>query len=463
MHKHQLYTLTNEDYRLPLAVGRRGEAITARADNIPMLCWPDGRWCFEANLYMLELYERGLSRKNGGSLKIYAANLSHLLRYCYQNQTDLINLTDSQFTLFIKGLQAERKNNRPDVRRRNANTTISIGRNCLDFLGCVGRFHNQPDLVSKKGRIKAEQKEFQIKIDGHIGRNKLVRRYWHHNSFPTPDSKVKVLPINTNNIRKLREAIIEISNSSFLKRRRQIMLMMLEVTGGRCGEIASLTLASVMAAKVMKEPMLELITLKRRAPHTRHIPIPRPDLDMLISFIEKQRYHIMRKTLGLSNDHGYVFVSETNGNSIKAQTISQEIHALAKTACIDEKAHAHMFRHRFITKLFVGLIEQHAFENVDDFRRALLDTESLKQKVQQWTGHTSTASLEIYINLAFEEVSNFKKTYDAVTLCRVVDSVRNQVDLIRDEINSGTSLVAAVTQFEQLLDSFESELKQPSK
>lgn len=168
MHKHQLYTLTKEDFRLPLAVDRCGKAITARADNIPMLCWPDGRWCFEANLYILELYEKGLSRKNGGSLKIYAANLSHLLRYCYQNHTDPINLTDNQFTLFIKGLQAERKNNRPDVRRRDANTIISIGRNCLDFLGCVGRFHNQSDFVSKKGRIRAEQKEFQIKYRSYM-------------------------------------------------------------------------------------------------------------------------------------------------------------------------------------------------------------------------------------------------------------------------------------------------------
>lgn len=117
-----------------------------------------------------------------------------------------------------------------------------------------------------------------------------------------------------------------------------------------------------------------------------------------------------------------------------------------------------MFRHRFITKLFVALIEQHDIQNKDDFRRALLDVEAMKQKVQQWTGHTSPASLEIYTNLAFEEVANFKRTYDAVTLSRVVDSVRHQADLIRDEINSGASLVAVVAQFQQLLDSFESEL-----
>ena len=286
MHKYQLYTLTSENYRLPFVVDSQSHVITVPADNIPMLRWPDSHWCFEANLYMLELCERGLSRKNGGgSLKTYAANISHLLRYCYQNRTDLINLTDNQFTLFIKLLQGERKNRNPDVRMRDANTVINIGRNCLDFLGCVGRFHNQPDFVSKKGQIRAEQKEFQIKVQGRSGRNKLVRRYWHHNAFPNPDSKVKVLPINTHNIKKLRDAANQGSSSLFLKKRRQIMLMMLEVTGGRCGEIASLTVNSVMTARAMKYPLLELITLKRRAPHNRKIPIPRPDLDMLVSFV----------------------------------------------------------------------------------------------------------------------------------------------------------------------------------
>lgn len=55
-----------------------------------------------------------------------------------------------------------------------------------------------------------------------------------------------------------------------------------------------------------------------------------------------------------------------------------------------------MFRNRFITKLFVALIEQHEFENPDSFRRALLDTETIKQKIQQWTGHANLSSLDVY-------------------------------------------------------------------
>ncbi|NDH67159.1 MAG: site-specific integrase [Gammaproteobacteria bacterium] len=457
MHR-QLYTITKQDYRLPIAMDTRGRAVTAQADNIPMLSWPNNHWCFEANLYMLELYERGLSRRNGGgTLAVYAANISHLLRYCFDNRTDLLSLTDSQFTLFIRGLQVERKKDRSSIRVRDANTIINIGRNCLDFLNCIGRFHNQLDFVSKNGRIRAERKEIQINIDG--SSKTLRRSFWHHHAFPTPDCKVRVLPISSNNITKLREAVIQSSTSTFLRRRRQIMLMMLEVTGGRRGEIVRLTIDSVMKAQAMPHPMLDLITLKKRSSPIRQIPIPRPDLDLLVSFIEKQRRRIVKEKLGNHQDHGYVFVSETSGQPLNAQTISQEMYALAKTANINEKAHAHMFRHRFITKLFVSLIEQHAFENVDDFRRALLDTETLKQKVQQWTGHTQTSSLDIYIDLAFEEATNFQKTYDAVALNRVIESTRTHAMIIRQEINSGLSCIEAMSQFEQLLCSFEEELK----
>ena len=72
MRNRQLYTVTTQDYRLPIAMDVRGKAVTVQADNIPMLSWPDNRWCLEANLYMLELYERGLSRRNGGgTLTVY--------------------------------------------------------------------------------------------------------------------------------------------------------------------------------------------------------------------------------------------------------------------------------------------------------------------------------------------------------------------------------------------------------
>jgi hypothetical protein len=98
-----------------------------------------------------------------------------------------------------------------------------------------------------------------------------------------------------------------------------------------------------------------------------------------------------------------------------------------------------MFRHRFITKLFVSLIEQHTYENEDDFRRALLDGESLKRKVQEYTGHTSIKSLEPYIHLAFEEVAKFGSTLHLIKAKRAVESLQSNLKDIILELDQGRS------------------------
>ncbi len=95
-----------------------------------------------------------------------------------------------------------------------------------------------------------------------------------------------------------------------------------------------LTIESVRKAQAMKIPRLELITLKRKSSPLRQIPISRLDLDLLISFIEKQRQPLMKK-LKLQRDLGYLFVSETSGQPLNTQTVSQEVYALAKIANIN--------------------------------------------------------------------------------------------------------------------------------
>tara|TARA_A100000171_G_C2081672_1_gene120019 strand:- start:364 stop:789 length:426 start_codon:yes stop_codon:yes gene_type:complete len=112
---------------------------------------------------------------------------------------------------------------------------------------------------------------------------------------------------------------------------------------------------------------------------------------------------------------------------------------LAKAAKIQEQACAHMFRHRFITKLFVALIEQHEYENGDDFRRALLDGETLKRKVQEYTGHTSISSLEPYIHLAFEEAAKFGTTLDLIKAKLAVESLQSNLKDVVLELSQGRS------------------------
>ena len=463
MRRPKLYALTATDFELPFYIDLNRRVITAAAHDIPMLAWPGGRWCLLANVYMLELYHRGLSRKNrGGTLLSYATNISPLIRYCYDNKIDFINLTDNEFTFFIKSLQGERRTKNPEVLARNTNAVIAIGRNCLDFLACVGRFYGDEEFVGPKGRIRAEQKEFVIRSEGfRKGKGKLIRKYWHHHSFPTPDPKKRRLPISTDNVRKLREAVLPCSRTIFKRKRRYVMLKLLEITGGRRSEVALLTVDSVRRAAFMPDPVLKMQTAKRPGGRedTRVLPIARHDLLILLEFIDKNRRRVVRNACGLSNDDGYVLVSETTGRKLRPNTITQELAILAKAAGIKEQSCPHLFRHRFITKLFVALIEQHKFENQDDFRRALLDTESMKQKIQQWTGHTNLSSLDRYITLAFEEITNFKKTYSIVNARRIIDSFQGSLAQFQQELRNGMSPAEASQQLLNLVDAMDSDLE----
>lgn len=455
MERTKLYQITDTDFKAYSHTIQNGRVQTSPADNIPMMRWPDGRWCWLANVYMHELYQRGLSRKNnGGTLLTYAANISPLIRFCYNNQVDFIDLTDNKFTFFIKTLQGKRRIKDPEVLSRDANSVIAIGSTCLDFLACVGRFYDEDEFIGLKGRIIAHQKEYVIKGEG-LKKGRVVRKYWHHRAFPTADPKKKRLPISTENIKKLREAVLPLSNDSYVRKRRYTMLTLLEITGARRYEVAKATVDSVRKAALMPQPMLKLITVKRHGGRdvTRFLPISNHDVRVLLEFIDKNRQIIIKKTCGFANDDGYLLVSETTGKGLKPNTITQEISLLRKEAGIKEKACPHMFRHRFITKMFVALIERHEFENVDDFRRALLDTETMKQQLQEWTGHVNISSLDVYLHLAFEEAAHYKKTYSAISAKRVVESLSSSLRQIKTELCAGiTPTIEAALQIENFID-----------
>lgn len=87
---------------------------------------------------------------------------------------------------------------------------------------------------------------------------------------------------------------------------------------------------------------------------------------------------------------------------------------LRDLAGIEQQTCAHMFRHRFITNMFIKLIEQYDLENKDSFRNALLDLENLKVYIKEVSGHKNTASLNHYIHLAKSELTNMNKVIETI-------------------------------------------------
>ena len=111
-----------------------------------------------------------------------------------------------------------------------------------------------------------------------------------------------------------------------------------------------------------------------------------------------------------------------------------------------------MFRNRFITKLFVRLINQFDFDNKDEFRKALLDANTLKQQVQQYTGHGSIDSLDTYIDLAFDEVANLRAVVNSVHLQGAYEAFDSNVEILHRELENGIPVSAYLEKYRELLE-----------
>lgn len=430
----------------------RGEAHRRTIVGLSHVSWPNRKPCNEANLYVLSLLKRpgrggaGLSTngENGGSVGEHAYKISHLVRYCFKHSIAFHDLVDGDFYKFIKELRVEVTSDGEP--KKSENTVNAVGRACIGFLEFVGRLYGIADFVAEDGIIKAFERE-HVRYEG--GKKK-VRYYWSHGSLSLGERENKRNPISRADIRDLRMAIDDIGSGDFVVVRRHIQIAALVNLGGRRSEIGLLTVSAVKRALSEADPMLELPTLKRGG-GTRKIPVSRVFLQQLDQYIDNWRDPLVRKKFG-GNDHGYVFVSETDGGHYVPRNLTNEIRILRKFANIERQACAHMFRHAFITNLFVLLIERHRIESPDEFRALLIDGGKLKSEVLKWTGGKSVDSLDTYIDLAFEEASGFGSVVDSVVVVRSTRLFLDEAKYLLDRLAKSRDIDAYVRKFQSAMD-----------
>ncbi|MDZ4281327.1 MAG: site-specific integrase [Hydrogenophaga sp.] len=354
----------------------------------------------------------------------------------------------------MRALYDKRRADDASVRLRDASTTIAIGQVCLRLIAHAGALVGNSNLVGPSGSIFASRV------------NRRSRGFssssWHHLSFPLPSEKRVRMPLSLALIERLQAAATQSSTSVYQRVRRYLMLRLLEITGGRRSEVSALTVESVRAAAKMQKPSLSLVTRKRGDNLVRLVPITRHDVRLLLDFIDGPRAILIRKTCGKHRDDGYVLISSTKGTGIRPNTITQEIFALRRSAKIEEKACAHMFRHRFITKLFIALIEQHRFETDDTFRRWLISAETFKRQVLEWTGHRSAQSLERYIHLAFNEFTGISRAVDAVRVIQSTQIAEQNLSQLEADIDAGLSVPEAISRMRRIVSDHIADFNQPS-
>lgn len=459
MRVHQLFSLIPDTdlYHHYDFIGNR--VVTRNRVNLPFVKYPNGKPCLLVNAFLLDvLKKKNLSTKNrGGTLRAYAKDLSHLIRYCFYNDMDFYEMNDSHFRLFMNNIQAERQQNNPQAKKRESNTSVTIGRKTLSFLDYVGKYHSDADYVEKI--IKATKKSFKQKSSKR--EQYFDIEFWHHESFETDSSIKKRSPIRKAVIDSLYSAVSNIRSNNhslaeckFLDSRNTCLIRVLEMTGARIEEVSEIKVYDIEKALTQKHPKLELMTVKQGDDlvASRLLPVLLQDLAVLKKYIRIYRSKIIKNTVGKTNDDGYLFVSLTKGKKMSSESLSNLIGKLRRESGIDEQACAHMFRHRFITKLFIKLLIQFDFENKDDFRRYILDTNSLKVEIQEYTGHKSLGSLDIYIDEAFNEVSHINAIVSTVNLQKAYESFDENILLLQNELRNGLPVEKYLERYDQLIE-----------
>ncbi|MCO9047377.1 tyrosine-type recombinase/integrase [Acinetobacter baumannii] len=295
----------------------------------------------------------------------------------------------------------------------------------------VGELYNLENFIGE-----SEAYSILVKIKKHLRKNRFSCSL-SHSSFPLPSNKQKRYPISNDVASKIYKHVTQNPNIG-LRIRNTCLTDSLEQTGARRQEILLIRVEDVRLALQSELicPMLQLRTLKTRKELFRVIPVPKTYLQNLSLYIRRIRKKIIEKTIGLNNDHGYVFISHSTGKPLSPDTFTTYMHKWASEINLNGQAFAHLYRHRFITEKFKCLILEHQINNPDTFRQLLINTHKFQQIIQQWTGHTSLESLNVYINLAYSDLSNIDQTIENVISKVDLALITEKINILTEFINS---------------------------
>lgn len=403
-----------------------------KPQTIPYVTYDNGQPCCEVNLYLRSKLKSGASTLvGGGTLRTYANHLIHLVNFCYENNIIFSKLTDAHFSEFIRNLILGR--DQLGNLKRTGKQIRQIGIQCIHFLSFVQRFYQLDRFIGEEKdctiRIKIKETNFNTG-EGKIFNIKSPTHY----SFPSDTPYKRRHPVSEDAAMKVWEHINKEPNRE--KRIRDIALYsFLETTGARNTEIHLVTTKDIEDALMQtNSPLLGITTLKRRN-HRRFIPVPQAFLSVITQYIRKVRRKIIKRTIGVANDHGYLFVNLLTGMPLSSETTRRQMNEWKRECGIKDSFHPHLFRHAFITNLLKKIILQHNdINDSDDFRKHLLYTEKFKLELQQWSGHTHLNSLNTYIDLVFSDINGYQKTYDAVSLSNIVEDILMRANALQSQL-----------------------------
>ena len=413
-------------------LGFDGKLTFYKPRDIPFVTYKNGVPCYEANMYIHKLLEDGLKYQ---TIRTYANSIIALV-YHVESATHLNrfrDITDATFRLFIQGLQSEKQPNGEKVKSNNR--VLEVGIRCLKFLEFVQEYHDLKLFIGKDkaNAITVVETTHKISIEG--SRHKKVVTTTSHICLPSKDAVKRRLPVGEKDALKV-WSFIQTNVNKAVRYRDIALYQLMEQTGGRVQELHLVTVNDFKEARDMNEPSLKMHTLKRKDDQTtRHVPIPHTLVTDIAQYMKYRRKIMKKKGLTGDKEHGFLFISTKTGEPFKADSWTTYLNRWKKELGIEGEFHPHLYRHAFITNKLIEIIQQHEdVTNADDFRKHLLNAETFKLQLREWTGHTQLHSLDTYIHLAFAKIRGYAKAYSAVALSASVGIVEDQLSRIEKQI-----------------------------
>jgi hypothetical protein len=389
--------------------------------NFPFIKNNKGESIVPINMYLSSHLNTNSSEN---TIKRVSFCLKILIDYCENNNIKLNNFLEDDLINLSRQLQTE-KDEKGSV--RNNTTVNNIIYQIIRFFDFFGKmFLNDENYL--KNILNVEEKAVSTK-----GQIKSVKK---HKAMVLNAEKTTRNPINIQDIDLIYQNIDKIYVSRFAQERTKVLLKLLEHTGARLGELSLIKINDITNAIQNEKGLLQLTTLKRRRESSRFVPVDKEILNQINAFIKIYRNKIIRATVK-NNDQEFLFISEHTGERINSSSLSNDFTRLRNSLNINSQLCAHMFRHRFITNIFINLIKQYDLENKDSFRSALLDVNTLKAHVRQLTGHQDVNSLDTYLHLAKSELSNMPEILKKLDTQRDIESKESQERYLLNELKSG--------------------------
>lgn len=385
--------------------------------NFPFITSSKGVPITPINMYLTSYLN---TNKSQHTIKRTAHCLSVFVAYCENNKIDLSKFSEDDLVGLSYYLQSEQDKN-GDIRNNTTiNNILSSIISFYDFFGSM--FLNNDHYL--KDILHVEEVLFN---------KKMIRK--HRALLPNSDKTTKN-PIYKGDIDLIYRNLDMLYASKFGQERTKTLLMLLEHTGARIGELALLKTTDIVAAMDNDKGLLKLKTLKRRKTSERFVPVSHHVLKQINLFSKIYRSKIVRKKLN-TKDEGFLFVSEKTGKQISSNSLGNDFSKIAKKLNLDNKICAHMFRHRFITNIFINLIKQYDIENKQGLKNAMLDLNTLKAHVQELTGHKNIDSLDTYIHIAKSELANMPEIINNLEEQRKKDGVEFQERQLLNQLKLG--------------------------